>query len=205
MSSSHPHTAHLSQEELPHSGTVVVFDTEYTAWEGSAQRQWSGPGEEIEIVQIGAVKVDANDWREVDAFSVLVKPVINPVLSDYFVALTGIQQADVDAQGQSLPEALEAFVQFTAGATWVLSNGDDRRVVAKNCALISLPCPLSLSNYRNLHPLLPQLLNGNDKPISSYKLVDFVGPQGDEVAHQAISDARTIARTLRMLREQSRI
>lgn len=182
-----------------------MFDTEYTAWEGSVERGWSGPKEHREIVQIGAVKIDTKDWREVDAFSVLVKPVINPTLSDYFVELTGITQAEVDEQGLNLADALNDFVRFAEDATWVLSNGDDRRVVAKNCALISLPCPLPLNNFRNLHPLLPQLLNGNDQPISSGRLVDFIGAQGDEIEHQAISDARTIARTLQMLRESSRI
>lgn len=38
---------------LPLDGTIVVFDLEWTAWEGSKARGWDGPGEEMEIVQIG--------------------------------------------------------------------------------------------------------------------------------------------------------
>lgn len=32
----------------------VIFDTEYTTWEGAADRDWTGPGEHREVVQIGA-------------------------------------------------------------------------------------------------------------------------------------------------------
>ena len=32
---------------------LIVMDLEWTAWEGSSQRHWTGPGEEMEIVQIG--------------------------------------------------------------------------------------------------------------------------------------------------------
>ena len=35
----------------------IIFDTEYTAWEGSQERNWSGDNEYMELVQIGALKV----------------------------------------------------------------------------------------------------------------------------------------------------
>ena len=198
-------TPHVSIDELNCTGQIVVFDTEFTAWQGSAEAGWSREGEEREIVQIGAVKVDAQNWNEVDAFAVLVKPVLNPKLSTYFVNLTGITQLELDRQGKSLADALGLFSRFLDSSSLVLSNGDDFSIIQNNCGLLSMDSPLPTTKFRSVQHLLPQLLNGNDKPISSYKLVDFVGPQGDEVAHQAISDARTIARTLRMLREQSRI
>jgi len=37
---------------------IIIFDTEYTAWEGAKERNWSGSGEHREIVQIAAVKID---------------------------------------------------------------------------------------------------------------------------------------------------
>ena len=198
-------TPYISTDELNCTGHVVVFDTEFTSWQGSAETGWSREGEEREIVQIGAVKVDARNWNEVDAFAVLVKPVLNPKLSTYFVKLTGITQLELDRHGKSLEDALGMFSRFLDGTRLVLSNGDDFSIIQNNCGLLAMDSPLPTTKFRSVQRLLPQLLNGNDQPISSYKLVDFVGPAGDEVAHQAISDARTIARTLRMLREQSRI
>jgi hypothetical protein len=32
---------------------VAFFDLEYTAWEGSKARNWAGPGEHREIIEIG--------------------------------------------------------------------------------------------------------------------------------------------------------
>ena len=43
---------------------VVVYDLEYTAWEGSLERNWRGLDEEPEIIQIGVIlmKFDGNTW-----------------------------------------------------------------------------------------------------------------------------------------------
>jgi len=53
---------------------AIVFDTEFTAWQGSMERHWSGPGEFREIVQIGGISVDVATFAETGAFSVLIKP-----------------------------------------------------------------------------------------------------------------------------------
>jgi len=68
---------------------AIVFDLEFTAWQGSVAHRWSRPGEFTELVQIGAVKVDVASLNVVDEITVLVRPRINPVLSDYLVELTG--------------------------------------------------------------------------------------------------------------------
>jgi inhibitor of KinA sporulation pathway (predicted exonuclease) len=78
--------------------TLVVFDLEWTAWPGSFERDWSGPGELREIIQFGAVKADvANNLAETGHFECFARPTVNPILSDYIIALTGITQPDVDA------------------------------------------------------------------------------------------------------------
>ena len=64
----------------------IVFDLEFTSWEGSMQRNWSGENEYKEIVQIAAIKV--TDGKISDKLNILVKPNINPNLSDYFQKLT---------------------------------------------------------------------------------------------------------------------
>ena len=44
---------------LPESGALTVFDLEFTAWECSMASHWLRPGEFKEVVQIGAVRLDA--------------------------------------------------------------------------------------------------------------------------------------------------
>src|ERR1041385_6322790 len=105
--------------------SLIIFDTEYTAWPGSQETGWSRPGEYREIVQIGAVRL-ASSYREIETFELIVKPVLNPILSDYFVALTGINQRQVDLQGRRFSEAWEKFSEFlTRELVAIYSNGSD--------------------------------------------------------------------------------
>ena len=72
----------------------VVWDTEQTAWEGSNARRWSGliPGtqkpETREVLQLSALRAtlvpphdQGTGWalRHGEAFSMLVRPTVNPV------------------------------------------------------------------------------------------------------------------------------
>ena len=79
--------------------TITVFDLEYTAWECSMARHWLEPGQYKEVVQIGAVKLDGRDLSILGEFDLLVRPRINPMLSPYFEALTGITN-DEEAQSR---------------------------------------------------------------------------------------------------------
>ena len=42
-------------DHLPQS--LIIYDTEYTSWQGSQERDWSGAREYQELVQIGAIHV----------------------------------------------------------------------------------------------------------------------------------------------------
>ena len=74
----------------------VVYDTEYTTWEGAMARKWLGENEYKEVIQIGALKVSFPDFEVKDSLKIYIKPQKNPVLSDYCKRLTGITQAEID-------------------------------------------------------------------------------------------------------------
>ena len=80
--------------------TVVVFDTEYTSWEESLQRNWSEPWEHRELVQIAAVRTveTAAGFEVVDTLELVIQPQVNREVSDYFVALTGLDRERVAAE-----------------------------------------------------------------------------------------------------------
>ena len=95
-----------SDGAVPLDGVIAVFDLEWTTWEGAQARNWSGPGEEREIVEIGAVKLDGrNSLREISAFDMLVRPRLNPLLSDYFTGLTG----DTHYPNRLIHECIDVF------------------------------------------------------------------------------------------------
>ncbi len=131
-------------------GEAVIFDLEFTAWEGSKTRQWSDPGEYKEIIQIGALRVDAATGAERDSFDRLVKPLVNPVLSDFIEGLTGIRNEDIAANGTFFDEAHSAFLEFT-GDRPLFCYGWDEVVIAENVHLYGLERRFGPVLTTNLH------------------------------------------------------
>ena len=173
------------------SPTITVFDLEYTAWECSMARQWMTPGEYREVVQIGAVKLDADSFAEVAAFDVLVRPRINPGLSAYFQDLTGITQKMVTAQGVEFGEAYGRFLDF-AGDGPIAAFGRDEQVLIDNLRLYGIedarPLPVfyNLRGWFAVQGLDPRGLLSCD--IAPALGVPFVGH-----THNALNDARSLA------------
>jgi len=115
---------------------AVVYDLEFTAWDGSMARKWMGPGEFKEVIQIGAVKVAA-DFAPLEKFDVLVRPRVNPVLSGFITGLTAITNAQLADRGVDFAEAYRSFVSF-AGSLPIISFGRDDLVLQDNLRLYGL-------------------------------------------------------------------
>lgn len=176
---------------------VVVFDTEFTAWRGSVERNWTGPGEFREIVQIGAVRIDAESLAETTAFTVLIRPVKNPVLSDYFVDLTRITNERVAADGVDFAIGATAFAAFV-GARRLYCYGRDDRIIARNAELIGASQLWTNTTATNLREWLVEIgivLAG----VSSGTLAKHVGSVSQGRAHDALIDARSLAEAVRYL------
>lgn len=184
---------------------VVIFDLEYTTWEGAMERGWTGPGEFCEIVQIGAVKLDRRrGFAETSDFQILVKPQINPDLSEYFIDLTGITQERVDVEGISFPEALAAFKAFIGEDNATLySLGGDEKHIYLNCGLHRLSCPIDMQLFRDIMPAFQNALDLGPQPIVTSQLPELLGFEIPGRAHDALDDARCIAEGLRVLDRRS--
>lgn len=129
-----------------HKAAAVVFDVEFTAWEGSMGARWLRPGEFKEIVQIGAVRVDA-EFRPQTRFDILVRPRVNPVLSSYLEGVIGITNADIAAHGTDFPEAYRQFMAF-CGDLPLVAYGRDDLVLAQNIRLNDMDA--SVPSYTNI-------------------------------------------------------
>jgi len=173
---------------------LVIFDLEVTAWEGSMARRWSGPGEHPEIIQIGAVRLD-EDLRETAAFDVLVRPALNPRLSDYIVRLTGITQDELDRRGVPIGEALTRFGRFAEGAKRVLSNGGDADWIRRNIALAGLDRRLAALPFGSLAPHFRRA-TASGGHVTSSSLPGILGFTMAGRAHDGLADARAIAGAL---------
>jgi inhibitor of KinA sporulation pathway (predicted exonuclease) len=169
---------------------AVVFDLEFTGWEGSMASRWSRPQEYREVIQIGAVKLDAASLKEVDEFEMLVKPRVNPVLSDYLTQVTSITNEMVAAAGVDFIIAYRAFLDFV-GDAHIYAFGRDDLVFSENLKLYgwtTLPIPPYTSGnpWFKAHGL--DLEGKHACDVGELAGVPFQGRK-----HTALADARGVA------------
>ncbi len=184
---------------------VVVFDLEYTAWEGAMARRWTGPGEHREVIQIGAVLLAGPELAEAAALDLLVKPAVNPVLSDFIIAFTGITNEAVAADGLDLAAALDRLAAFAGPAAPLLSNGDDGDVIAESCGLQGIVVPLARDRFVDMHGAIARALGRPPDTFVSAGLPEILGLASTGRAHTGLADARAIAAALRHLRAHGRL
>lgn len=176
---------------------VVIFDTEFTAWKGSMERGWTGPGEYKEIVQIGAVRIDVATLEETASFAVLIKPVKNTILSDYLINLTRITNEQLASEGVDLATGVKRFLAF-AGNCPMHSYGRDDRIIKANAELLKQPMLWPNREATNLKDWLVKVgvpLAG----VNSGALAKHVGSVAQGVAHDALVDSRSLAEAVRYL------
>lgn len=179
---------------------IILFDTEYTAWQGSQARKWSEPWEHREIIQIAAARIEVYDGvSELESFDRLVKPSLNPVLSPYIIELTGIQQAAIETRGVSFAEAFSAFYAFSEqGCVPLFCWGDDPAILQENLTLNEMACapfPAGIYDIR----VLFEHVGIDTRRYSSGTVHQAVGAEFKQAAHNALNDVRSLAATIRYL------
>ena len=175
-----------------HSPYAVVFDLEFTAWEGSQERGWLAPGEYAELAQIGAVKVD-NMFTPLAEFDRILRPRLNPELSGYMQRLTAITNDDIRERGVDFIEAYRDFAAF-AGELPILSFGRDDLIFIDNVRLYGLKGLPALPPFVDLRGWLQA--QGIDITSRKFHACD-VGPAAgvpfNGHAHNGLADAYSVA------------
>ncbi len=162
--------------------------------EATCDEQHRIPREETEIIEIGAVLVDA-EARPVDAWQTFVRPVVHATLTPFCTKLTSIVQAQVDG-APSFAEAIAALTVFLAGRTPLFCSwGDyDRAQLAREAARNGVTLPLGDAHY-NIKEAFNQRV-GSAKQRGVGQALRYVGLSFEGTAHRGIDDARNIARLL---------
>ena len=177
-----------------HPEPFIIFDTEYTAWEGSMERSWGLDWEEKEIIQIGAIRVqyENNAYIEHSSLLLYVKPEINPELSEYIIGLTGIRQADIDTSGISLPSALGAFSTFALqGQLPIYSWGGDESIIRQNCEVRNIPFHLDTHRFYDIRESFKEHIENIDD-VCSGEVAGYFGRTVQGQIHNALHDCRSI-------------
>lgn len=181
---------------------VVVFDLEATCWPGRRSRR-----EEMETIEIGAVRLGPDLGPLGDEFSMFVRPVRNPVLSDFCVRLTSISQSDVDA-AREFPEVLEEFVDWARpqSLSALCSWGDyDVKQLCRDCRYHGLEGPSWLvgghPQHVNVRREYADVYNGG-RLCTVPEAVGHLGLSFEGTLHRGVDDARNIAAVLAAMRRR---
>lgn len=176
----------------------ILLDTEFTSWEGAEERNWSGPNEYREIVQIGAISVSGETFEEQSSFSIFVKSIKNPILSDYFKNLTKISQEEVDSKGVTFDEALKKFYGFVDGRE-VYSFGKDGLRLEDNAKLLGIDFLFSPEKFHNLKEIFKKYGIETEGYMSS-TIIRAFGKEPQRAGHDALNDVRLVLDALKELK-----
>ena len=183
----------------------ILFDIEYTAWEGSQQRNWSYEYEYKEIICISALKINNNNNKLsiVDKFNYYVKPKINPILSDYIIKLTGITQHTINTIAYNFIDVLEKFYIFCEDYN-IYSYGSDYNEIKINLELNNIPLWSKYYKWEckfyDIRPIF-QIYNINTSNYTSgtvYKSLDLIPTENVKV-HDSLWDTYSLFITLKFL------
>lgn len=183
------------------SRTAVFFDTEYTTWPGAMENNWSLPGQHREIVQIATLRFDLDRCVPLAELSVLSVPRVNPVLSDYFIDLTGITNEELARDGLPYAEAHQKLLGFI-GRDPAASYGSDKVMVNETLALNGQPGDFDAMNIAPwFHAHGAEM--GLHAKINSGRLAETLGIEIDKIQeHNALHDVRSIAAAYAFLRDK---
>lgn len=151
---------------------------------------------EMEIIEIGAVMVEAQNLTIIDEFQTFIKPVRHPVLTPFCRSLTSITQAQVD-QASEYGEAITLFKRWLSKYPNAVfgSWGDyDRNQFKQDSQFHHLPFPIAYP-----HINLKQLFSDTQGLRKRYGMAEALQRVGIELVgthHRGIDDARNIAKLL---------
>lgn len=157
-----------------------------------------------EIIEIPAVLIDVRDKRIISEFRTYVRPVRNPVLSDFCVEFTKIAQETVD-EAPYFREALEKLFQWmrkfglgdkkTRFAFVTDGPHDMWKFMQFQCLLSNLRMPHMFRNFVNIKKTYKEnfnLVKGNGKS-GIENMLDGLGLSFVGNKHSGLDDARNIA------------
>ena len=180
----------------------VIYDTEYTAWEGSFERNWSDPGEYRELIQLGAIKVELSreGFEQIESMLIPCKPTINPVLSDYIQNLTGITQDHITKDGVSFETLSRKFFEFCEAGTLPIFSWTrtDDQVLRENYKLNHQSVPKFPGGFYDVRNIFVAF-DVDVHNLCSGQISQKLGKEVPGQVHNALHDAMSIFEALKIV------
>ena len=163
----------------------IVVDLEATCWK-EGQRP-----ERMEIIEIRAVRLAEAAGPVVDEFGEFVRPVAEPLLSEFYTRLTTIRQEDVDA-ADPFPAVFARFLDWMGSEPYRLCSWDayDLRQFSVDCARHGLLVPDGFASHINLKKAFSELRG--IRPTGMKGALAQLGLPLVGTHHRGIDDVRNI-------------
>ncbi|MFZ1495419.1 MAG: 3'-5' exonuclease [Saprospiraceae bacterium] len=166
----------------------IIFDIEATCW------QLKNPNLVQEIIEIGAVKL--NSFGEIEeSFNKFIKPIINPILSNYCVELTNIKQETVNVAKtfNFVIEDFQNWIDIDDDNYLLCSWGSlDQKLLQSDCLYHRIDSDWT-KHFINLKYQFHQIKKIKH-PIGLYSVLDREGIIWKGQQHRAIYDAQNLAK-----------
>ncbi|MBU2709606.1 3'-5' exonuclease [Zooshikella harenae] len=151
---------------------------------------------QMEIIEIGAVLVDAKTLTIIDEFQTFICPVRNPVLTAFCTELTSITQKDVD-NAPGFSEAIKKFRQWLQSYhNYVFCSwGDyDKKQFEQDCQFHQVAYPLA-SGHINIKKAF-STTQGFKRKYGMSKALKLIGAPLEGTHHRGIDDARNMVKLM---------
>ena len=165
----------------------IIVDLEATCWEGGNDR------DRQETIEIGAVRLSPSGAQVGPLFSTLVRPVMEPNLTEFCTQLTGIRQEEVD-QAAPFPEVFPRFVEWCGvGPHRLASWGSyDLRQLTLECQRHAIPLPAWFADHVNVKYVFSRWKKV--RPCGMAEALKISGLPLEGRHHRGLDDALNIAR-----------
>lgn len=151
---------------------------------------------EMELVEIGAVKVRLEDGEILSTFRSFVRPQNQPMLSDFCKQLTGIRQREID-RAESFAHVLKAFQAWLNHPFWTWASwGDfDRTLLERELERVGED-PI-FAEHLNLKAIAKEAWGLKKTGMKEVLRQKGLAPIGTH--HRALDDAKSIAQLVPLL------
>ena len=184
----------------PQADHLLVID-----FEATCSDQGSVPRDEMEIIEWGAVMVDAHSLAVVGEFESFIRPVRHPRLTPFCTQLTSITQADVDAAPAfaEVLARLRPWLQQHPRHVFCSWGDYDRKQLQQDCDFHRLPNPIDAPHLNVKRGFSER--QGLKKNLGLGEAVTRAGLRFEGTHHRGIDDARNIARLLPWVLGEARL
>lgn len=165
----------------------IIVDLEATCWPERTRI------EQMEIIEIGAVRLDGNHLAVMDEFQAFVKPREHPELSDFCRELTPIKQLDID-RARDFKTVFEDFLHWIGPRDYALCSWGayDLKQFQVECRRHGLPLPTAFRHHINIKEAFCALRGL--RSCGMKQALHLLGLPLKGTHHRGLDDARHIAR-----------